>query len=103
MLQLTAYMGTESTVLREDKAHLKALHLAARHLPNGHTVTVGHGRWMSPERGLVSEKTVAVMVWAADRKDPVFKAFYEMCGAYKAAAAQDAVGVTIQELDLDFV
>ena len=103
MLQLTAYMGTESKILREDQAHCKALHLAALHLPNGHTVNVGHGRWMSPERGLVSEKTVQVMVWAADRKDPVFKAFYAMCADYKAAAAQDAVGVTIQEVDLDFV
>ena len=102
MLQLTAYMGTESTVLSETKAHLKALELAARHLPNGHTVNVGHGRWMSPERGLVSEKTVQVMVWA-DRGSDVFKAFYQMCGEYKEAAAQDAVGVTIQEVDLDFV
>ena len=101
-LQLTAYMGTESTVLREDQAHCKALHLAALHLPNGHTVTVGHGRWMSPERGLVSEKCVMVMVWA-DRGSDVHKAFLAMCADYKAAAAQDAVGVTVQEVDLDFV
>ena len=103
MLQLTAYMGTESPTMGPAKAALKAQQLAAFHLPNGHTVTECKGRWHSPDRGIVTEQTVAVMVWAADRKDPIFKAFYQMCADYKAAAAQDAVGVTIQEVDLDFV
>ncbi|WGL30723.1 hypothetical protein SCRES3_gp66 [Synechococcus phage S-CRES3] len=103
MLQLTAFMGTESPTMTPDQASLKAQQLAAFHLPNGHTVTECQGRWSSPDRGIVTEATVAVMVWAADRKDPVFKAFYQMCGEYKCAAAQDAVGVTVQEVDLDFV
>ena len=85
----------------QDRSGLQR-NLAALHLPNGHTVTVGHGRWMSPERGLVSEKCVMVMVWA-DRGSDVHKAFLAMCADYKAAAAQDAVGVTMQEVDLDFV
>jgi len=103
MLEIKIVCGCESPAMREDQAHLAVLRLAAQYFPNGHTVTVGHGRWMSPERGLVSEKTVIVSVLAGDRKDPIFSTAYEFAGAYKAEAQQDAVIVQLQEIEYDFV
>lgn len=102
MQLFTAYLGLESVCLSEKDAHIKALHLAARHLPNGHTVLTGHGRWMSPERGLVSEKTVLVQVWA-ERGDEIHQALLTMARLYKNEACQDAVVVTAVDVEADFI
>ena len=102
MQLFTAYLGLESVCLSEKDAHIKALHLAARHLPNGHTVISGFGRWMSPERGLVSEKTLLVQVWA-ERGDNIHQALLKVAREYKNEACQDAVVVTAVDVEADFI
>ena len=102
MLLLTAYCGLESPTLSETQCRERLANLAAKFLPNGHTVLDATGRWMSPERGIVDEPTQLVQVFAEPGSD-LFRAFYDMAGAFKNEASQDCVIVTKQEVEADFV
>ena len=102
MQLFTAYLGLESVCLSEKDARIKALQLAARHLPNGHTTIDARGRWLSPERGLVSEPTLLVQVWA-ERGDEIHQALLAMSRLYKNEACQDAVVVTAVDVEADFI
>ena len=102
MLLLTAFMGLESPELSETQCRERVANLAAKFLPNGHTILEASGRWLSPERGLVDEPTLLVQVFA-ERGSDLFRAFYSMAGAYKDQARQDCVIVTKHEVEADFV
>jgi len=102
MLLLTAYCGLESPTLSPTQCRERLANLAGKFLPNGHTMLEASGRWHSPERGLVDEPTLLVQVFA-ERGSDLFRAFYDMAGAYKNEARQDCVIVTKQEVEADFV
>jgi len=102
MRLLSLYCGLESPALSETQCRLRLANLAAKYLPNGHTIIEAAGRWYSPERGIVDEPTLVVQVFA-ERGTDLWRAAYALAGAYKDEARQDAVAIVHQEIEADFV
>lgn len=101
-LLFSAYCGLESPDLSPAECRECLSSLAARHLPNGHTIIEAEGRWLSPERGIVQEPTMIVQVFA-ERNDAVHQALLTVASLYKNDARQDAVLVIATEAQVDFV
>ena len=101
-LLLSAYCGLESPALSPVQCRERLSNLAARHLPNGHTILEADGRWLSPERGIVTEPTLVLQVFA-DRGSELHQALLTVCRLYKNEAAQDAVLVVATEAEVDFI
>jgi len=102
MQLLSLYCGLESPALSEAQCRNRLGNLAAKFLPNGHTILEASGRWHSPERGIVDEPTLVVQVFA-ERGSDLWRAAYDLAAAYKDEARQDAVIVVRQEIEADFV
>jgi hypothetical protein len=102
MLLISAYCGLESPELSPVQCRERLSNLAARHLPNGHTMIDARGCWLSPERGIVQEPTIVLQVFA-ERGDHIHQALLTVARLYKNEACQDAVIVTAQEVDADFI
>lgn len=85
----TITLGLESPTLTEAQARAAALELAGIHFPSGHTITEATGRWESPDRGIVDEPTLIVMVIGEGQAHR--RAVGNFCADYKELAAQDAV------------
>lgn len=103
MLLISAYCGLESPELSPVQCRERLSNLAARHLPNGHTMIDARGCWLSPERGIVQEPTIVLQVFAERRGDATHQALLTIARLYKNEAFQDAVIVTAQEIDADFI
>lgn len=101
-LLISAFCGLESPELSPAQCRERLSNLAARHLPNGHTLIDAQGRWLSPSRGIVQEPTVIVQVFA-ERGDATHQALLTVARLYKNEAFQDAVLVTATEAEVDFV
>lgn len=101
-LLFSAYCGLESPDLSPAECRECLSNLAARHLPNGHTIIEAEGRWLSPERGIVQESTMIVQVFA-ERGDAVHQALLTVAGLYKNDARQDAVLIIATEAQIDFI
>lgn len=101
-LLLSAFCGLESPDLSPTQCRERLSNLAARHLPNGHTLVEASGRWLSPERGIVDEPTLVLQVFA-ERGDEIHQALLTVARLYKNEARQDAVIVTATEAEVDFI
>ena len=101
-LLLSAYCGLESPALSPVQCRERLANLAARHLPDGHTILEAEGRWLSPDRGIVQEPTQILQV-LAERDDAIHQAFITVCRLYKNEAAQDAVLVVTTEAAAEFI
>lgn len=102
MLLISAYCGLESPELSPIQCRERLANLAARHLPNGHTMIDAQGCWLSPERGIVQEPTIVLQVFA-ERGSDLHQALLTIARLYKNEARQDAVIVTAHEIDADFI
>lgn len=101
-LLLSAYCGLESPELSPTQCRERLSNLAARHLPNGHTMIEARGCWLSPERGIIQEPTIVLQVFA-ERGDAIHQALLTVARLYKNEARQDAVIVTSCEAEVDFI
>ena len=93
----TITLGLESPALTEDQARDAALTLAGIHFPAGHTITEATGRWESPDRGIVDEPSLIIMVIGEGQA--YRQAVGNFCADYKELAAQDAVLLQITSPD----
>lgn len=98
----TAYCGLESPALSETQCRERLSNLAARHLPNGHTMIDAKGCWFSENRGIIQEPTVMVQVFG-ERGDSAHQALLTVARLYKNEAQQDAVLVIATPADVDFI
>lgn len=101
-LLISAYCGLESPALSPTQCRERLSNLAARHLPNGHTLIEAEGRWLSPDRGIVQEPTLVLQV-IAERGSELHQALLTVCRLYKNEAEQDAVLIVATEADVDFI
>lgn len=101
-LLISAYCGLESPDLSPVQCRERLSNLAARHLPNGHTILEASGRWLSPDRGIVEEPTLVLQV-VAERGDAVHQGLLTAARLYKDEARQDAVLIVATEAAVDFV
>jgi len=85
----TVTLGLESPELTVDQCRAAALDLAAIHFPSGHTVIECTGRWESPERGIIDEPSLQILVIGEGQAHRA--AVGRFCFDYKEVAAQDAV------------
>ena len=89
-ISATITLGLESPAISENAAREFYLGAAARCFPDGHRITEGTGRWLSPERGVVDEPCLTVHVICPNLER--VRHFAEYC---KAGAQQDSVLVEI--------
>ena len=77
-----------------------AQRLACQYFPQGHTLIEAQGQWLG-EMGPVQENTVIIEVMTTTEDE--VKKVWELAGAYKEAAFQEAVMVTRTQVECDFV
>ena len=97
----TITVGLESPTITPSQARQLALSLAGQYFPSGHTVIDCTGRWESPERGIVDEPSLQVIVIGEGQAHR--RAVLTFCEAYKLQATQDAVLLQITRPDTHWV
>ena len=91
----TIAVGLESPELTVDQCRKFALIAAGKYFPSGHTIVEATGRWSSPERGLIDEPSLQIIVIGHDVDDAV-RGF---CQDYKRGCFQDCVLVQVTRPD----
>ena len=89
----TITVGLESPELTVDQCRAFALIAAAKYFPSGHTVIDCTGRWESPERGMIDEPSLQIIV--IGEGSAVREAAGNFCRDYKRGCFQDCVLVQI--------
>ena len=96
------YCGTEAPYLIPDAAEELARELAAQAFPDGHSIRIEDGCWLSRETGRVIQEKTVVVTWLCSDADKLNGVAHQrvnrMAGAYKQQASQEAVLVTTQEV-----
>jgi len=83
--------------LTQEEAAKTAKGLAMDYFPQGHTIIEAQGRW--DQGGVaVTEPTIIIQVLTDDEQRA-----RDLAGAYKHLGFQEAVMITKQEVDADFV
>lgn len=95
-LLISAYCGLESPDLSPTQCRERLSNLAARHLPDGHTLIDARGCWLSPERGIVQEPTLILQAIGGEYER---QAIMTVARLYKLETRQDAVYVTTATVD----
>ena len=95
----TITVGLESPELSVAECKAFALIAAGKYFPSGHTVVECTGRWESPERGLIDEPSLQIVVIGHDVDDAV-RGF---CVDYKRGCFQDCVLVQVTRPDTFWV
>lgn len=94
-------IGLESPELTVEQCHAFALIAASKHFPLGHTIIECTGRWQSPERGLIDEPSLQVVV--VDEDSTLDDAVKSFCRDYKRGCFQDSVLVQVTRPDTIWV
>lgn len=101
MTTYTITLGLESPCLSVDEARDAALEIVGFHFPDGHTVIDATGRWMSPERGVINEPSLMVIV--AGNGEDTRRAVSLACSQYKNVAQQDSVMLQVTHPQTFFI
>ena len=92
------YCGLDARgLLTTEQLRETALGLACDYFPHGHTIIEATGRW-EQDNAPVTEPTIIIEVLTDDENRA-----RNLAGAYKNLAFQEAVLITCQELDADFI
>ena len=97
----TITLGLESPKLTVDECRALALIAAAKFFPSGHTVIDCTGRWDSPERGMIDEPSLQIIV--IGEGSAYRDAVQQFCQTYKAGAFQDCVLLQITRPETSWV
>jgi hypothetical protein len=92
------YCGLDARgLLTTEQLRETALGLACDYFPHGHTIIEATGRW-EQDNAPVTEPTIIIELLTDDENRA-----RNLAGAYKNLAFQEAVLITRQELDADFI
>ena len=89
----TITVGLESPELTPEQCHAFALIAAGKYFSSGHTVIECTGRWESPERGLIDEPSLQIIVIGEGSAHA--DAVSNFCRDYKRGCFQDCVLVQV--------
>jgi len=95
----TITVGLESPELSVAECKAFALIAAGKYFPSGHTVIECTGRWESPERGIIDEPSLQIVVIGQDVDDAV----RNFCVDYKRGCFQDCVLIQVARPDTFWV
>lgn len=97
----TITVGLESPELSVAECKTFALIAAGKYFPSGHTVIECTGRWESPERGLIDEPSLQIIVIGQGSAHD--DAVQNFCRDYKRGCFQDCVLVQVTRPDTFWV